>query len=204
MNCQQARNFFDAYLDGELSPSLETELAAHRLQCSDCRHELALLEVVGHVVSADGETEATLGDAFGDRLLDCLRERRSPEPRGILFRSWVWAGASLAAAACLALVWALFLNGPAPQVAGEKHVNPAAAVHLEEAADSIVHEFRTTWTRRIHNANQVIEFGEMTLMQMLDRLGIDEAVEQAKPFQVMPDSFDELLPGRADDGIEDL
>ena len=36
ITCQNARQLFDRYLDGELTSSLHTELHAHRLNCSEC------------------------------------------------------------------------------------------------------------------------------------------------------------------------
>ena len=44
ITCQHARHLFDSYLDGELSANLQTELHAHRLNCTSCQNELALLE----------------------------------------------------------------------------------------------------------------------------------------------------------------
>ena len=43
ITCQHARQLFDRYLDGELSPSLQAELHAHQLSCSACQTELAML-----------------------------------------------------------------------------------------------------------------------------------------------------------------
>ena len=78
MNCEQAKNLFDAYLDGELSPSLETEFGAHRISCGHCRHRLALMEVAGHVIRADSGGDVELPDDFTERLLACIdRPRRA-------------------------------------------------------------------------------------------------------------------------------
>lgn len=201
MRCEQAQNLFDAYLDGELSPALETELAAHRLQCEECRHALALLEVVGHVVEADRDDEPTLDDAFSERLLSCLEESgviRRMTPRKLL------AGIGLlAAAAAVAVVGLVALRGPEPRVAGVRRINPAPK--LDRAANEAVERFEATWNDRIDQARNLIDFGEMSIMQVLERLGIDEADRSHKPFEVMPDSFDELAPGHGTAGdVEDL
>lgn len=102
MDCRQAQQLFDAYLDGELSPSLATELGAHRVQCASCRRALALLEVSGHIIRADHE-EAAPDDAFADRLLACMDE---PNP-ALTHRMWRIAtlGGGLAAAALVALAF---------------------------------------------------------------------------------------------------
>ncbi|RME38576.1 MAG: anti-sigma factor, partial [Planctomycetota bacterium] len=53
MRCEDARQLFDAYLDGELSASLRTELKAHCVHCPACRHELAVMELACHLVASD-------------------------------------------------------------------------------------------------------------------------------------------------------
>ncbi|MCC7291709.1 MAG: zf-HC2 domain-containing protein [Phycisphaerales bacterium] len=103
MNCDQARNLFDAYMDGELAATLATEFAAHRLDCEDCRRRLALMEVVEHVVKTDEQEPEGLCDAFTDRLMACL-------PAAPSRRSWLkdrrrlYLGAPLAAAAAIAFL----------------------------------------------------------------------------------------------------
>ena len=99
MNCKQAQNLFDAYLDEELTGTLATEFGAHKLSCAVCRRELALLEVVGHVVASDTDMPQ-LDTAFGDRLLACATAQRAPVRRPFNWR--LYLGAPLAAAACLA------------------------------------------------------------------------------------------------------
>lgn len=116
VDCRQAQQLFDAYLDGELSPSLETELGAHRVQCGDCRRALALLEVSGHIIRADHE-DVTADSAFTDRLLACMDE---PD-HSLTHRAWRVAsiGGGLAAAALVALAFlGLFDTRQRGKVAG--------------------------------------------------------------------------------------
>lgn len=123
MDCRQAQQLFDAYLDGELSPTLETELGAHRVQCGDCRRALALLEVSGHIIRADHE-EAATDSAFTDRLLACMDE----PSRTLTHRAWRIAsiGGGLAAAAVVALAFlGLFDSRQRGMVAGERVEGPA-------------------------------------------------------------------------------
>lgn len=203
MNCKQARNLFDAYLNGELSPALETELGAHRLQCSDCRHELALLEVVGHVVGADSEDEPALDDAFTDRLIACLDERKVAPSRSRWRPTILWGG-GLAAAAAITIAFTALLSRPQPQVLGVRHRTNAEPVNLDVAAETLVQDVEANWEQHYDNAQHIIRFGEMTIMQILDRLGIDEAIEPAEPFEVMPESFDELVPEASEGQVEEL
>jgi len=72
MNCEQAQNLYDAHLDGELPPSLETEFGTHQLQCPECRRAIALLEVARHVITTDVDPSPGLSSDFSDRLLACL------------------------------------------------------------------------------------------------------------------------------------
>jgi hypothetical protein len=120
MNCEQAQNLFDAYLDGELHGPLATEFAAHRLRCPTCRRELALLEVAGHVISSDTKSPL-LSAEFTDRLLACAAQR----PRQKTWRRRLLViGGPLAAAACVALVVAIWSEQPkrAPQVLPKRQV----------------------------------------------------------------------------------
>ena len=106
LTCEDARNLFDAHLNGELQPALETELNAHRVRCPACRHELALLEVAGQVIAADDAAPA-LDEDFALRLMACVSERRTSRP--LWHRRVVGIGArALAAAACIALVVGYF------------------------------------------------------------------------------------------------
>jgi anti-sigma factor RsiW len=125
VTCQDARHLFDAHLDGELSAALETELNAHRLRCSACRHELALLEVAGEVIAAD-EGAPPLPEEFTARLLACLAER--PSPRHLLRPRVLRLGAGLLAAAAGLALAVIYFSRPAPQVAGVRYQAPRAEV----------------------------------------------------------------------------
>ncbi len=116
MRCADARQLFDAFLNGELSSSMATELQAHRVKCADCRRELALLEVSGHVLRADRDP-VTIGDSFTDRLIACMDEPRSRWPMRLRWTAYV--GAPLAAAAVVAMAFLGFFDtGGKGQVAG--------------------------------------------------------------------------------------
>src|SRR3990172_9471766 len=97
MRCEEAQQLFDGYLDGELSPSLTTELDAHRLQCADCRRALAILEVTGHVLVSDREA-IMLESKFTDRLLACVEtpgQRRVRQARRFLYVAGPMAAAAV-------------------------------------------------------------------------------------------------------------
>lgn len=125
MNCEHAQQLFDAYLDGELSTSLATELGAHRLRCSECRRALALLEVTGHVLASDVDI-VELKEGFEDRLLACVGRRTSWRQR---FRKTLYVAGPLAAAAVIALAFLGAFDRNAGRWAGKK-VQATDAVEL--------------------------------------------------------------------------
>lgn len=122
MRCEEARQLFDSYLDGELPAGLATELGAHRLRCPDCRRALALLEVSGHIIASDREPVALGGD-FEDRLLACV-EPRLVRWRRRLHRA-LYIGPALAAAAVITLAFLGFFDRREALVAGQKETSPA-------------------------------------------------------------------------------
>lgn len=102
ITCQHARQLFDRYLDGELSPSLQAELHTHVLSCSTCQSELAMLEACGDVVLFD-QREPQLGDEFTDRVMVAFRNRQATRPSRRWARVALVAGSPLAAAASIML-----------------------------------------------------------------------------------------------------
>lgn len=119
MHCDHARQLFDAYLDGELSAGLATELGAHRLHCEQCRHELALMEVAGHIIASDPDASA-ISDDFTERLLACVSPASAPWKRRMGFVLYV--GVPLAAAAVVALAFLGGFDPKAQRVAGQKDI----------------------------------------------------------------------------------
>jgi len=130
MRCEQAQQLFDAYLDGELSLSMRTELGAHRLRCADCRRALALLEVSGHVIESDVEP-AVLRNDFTDRLLACVQPHM--ESRFTRVRRWIYVGGPLAAAAVIALAFVGVFDRGNGKVAGVKLLAPNASTEIKSA-----------------------------------------------------------------------
>ncbi len=110
--CRHARQIFDRYLDDELSPGLQAELHAHRINCLDCQGELALLEACGDVVAMD-RCEPQLGASFTDRVLLARRAqniRRQPR----WGRRIAIVATPLAAAASIAFAWLVLLPQDQP------------------------------------------------------------------------------------------
>ncbi|MBI4718346.1 MAG: zf-HC2 domain-containing protein [Planctomycetes bacterium] len=197
MRCEQARQLFDAYLDGELSPALATELGAHRLRCAECRRALALLEVAGHIVGADADPVRP-PEGFTDRLLACMEPSRATWSHRL--RRLVYAGSALAAAAVVGLAFLGVFDTHRPgQVAGKKVERSVASASVAPApvanppvADSAIDEFDEefdapdsplqTWIERTQanleakrqGGESLQEVFDLTILQWLDVL------EQAK------------------------
>lgn len=102
MDCKQAKQLFDAYLEGELSASLATELGAHRLSCAECRRALALLEVTGHIITTD-DSPVAVRENFTERLLACVDKPTTPRIRRM--RRNLYIAGPMAAAAVVFLAF---------------------------------------------------------------------------------------------------
>lgn len=225
MRCEQARQLFDAYLDGELSPAIRTELGAHRVRCAQCRRALALLEVSGHVIQSDVDPVA-VRDGFSDRLLACVEtsQRRWTHRT----RRALYLAGPLAAAAVIALAFLGFFDGREPMVAGEK-VEVPVAVQLDPAVQPLVAETELDadatlgenppledWlTRTRDNMSSKLESGQslqrymdLTILQWIDIL--NSAAQTSDGEGHLSGSDDRTQPADSEvdpvdeDGIEDL
>ena len=104
IECRQADNLIDAYLNEELSASWTAELHAHLIACPRCSRELALLDACRDVIATD-RIGPVPSEGFTGRVLAASREMFSQGARARRRRPFsVWAGAGLAAAAVLALM----------------------------------------------------------------------------------------------------
>jgi hypothetical protein len=106
MNCPEAEQFFDAYLDGELTGSLRLEFDAHRLRCPACQQKLAMMEACEHILARDTRMPA-LSDGFTDRVMSEIEQRRLVARRTRKRRITIAATVALQAAAVIvfAVVW---------------------------------------------------------------------------------------------------
>lgn len=102
MNCSEAEQLFDAYLDGQLTGSLRLELDAHRLRCRRCQQTLAMMEACEHVLTADQRVPA-LAEDFTERVMSDAVQRRRIPGRLRSTRVAVAVGFGLQAAAVLIL-----------------------------------------------------------------------------------------------------
>lgn len=198
MDCEQARQLFDAYLNGELSPRLATELGAHRVRCTECRRALALLEVTGHIIASDDEPVSLQG-AFADRLLACVESPKKRWTRRL--RRGLYIAGSLAAAAVFALAFIGIFDSDPGRVAGEKVESEGlifddpsltadllpeeAGAHAQDGTqlplERSVEQTRENLIEKLQSVEQSVEslqhLGELTIAQLLDML--NEAKEKS-------------------------
>ncbi len=205
MNCEQAKNLFDAHLNGELSPTLETELAAHRLACAECRHELALMEVAGHVIATGRDDSVDLAPEFTDRLLACVETPQPPTLRIPLWlnRRVMAGGGLLAAAASVVIAFNMWFGDPGVRIAGEKVYKKSAVkgADIEVAADSMVRQVQTNVRNKANGAQLLMEMGQVSFEQLLHQLQSDTAVDAA-PLRSAPSAVE--LKVSSDLEIEEL
>lgn len=227
MRCEQARQLFDAYLDGELSPALKTELGAHRVRCAQCRRALALLEVSGHVIQSDVDP-VEVCEGFSDRLLACVetsQQRWTHRTRRALYLA-----GPLAAAAVITLAFLGVFDGREPMVAGEKVEVPAAAqpdpsiqplvVEAEVDADADatlageppledwLARTRDNMSSKLESGQSLQRYMDLTILQWIDIL--NSATHTSAGESHLPGSDDRTQPADEEvdpvdeDGIEDL
>jgi len=204
MNCHQAQQLFDAYLDGELTGPLLDELGAHRVRCDDCRRALDLLTVAGQVVATDAVAPG-LTDDFSTRVLAAALRRPRRQP----WRRLAWVAVPLAAAACLAMV---FWGGSpdaavnrstaagTTQVAGvrenvedlnELRGNVAEALRndpsntqLQRMLDLLDHTGRSVVEQTRDRTRALENYGKRTMMDVLESVQRNLEADSAPPAAV--------------------
>jgi hypothetical protein len=223
MRCEQARQLFDAYLDGELSAGQATEVGTHRLNCAECRRALALLEVSGHIIAHDRDTVAA-PSAFTDRLLACMDE---PHNRWVeRVRRYVYYGVPLAAAAVIGLAFlGVFDRRPSGEarVLGRRAVsglasprnepNPPARVNpLPTAVPAPTSDPNNRWMIDLQSNLDAVDHLNLTVLQWMEFLQeLRDAQSAGSPVPSLaapkveePDEPDEQIPAPVGPDIEDL
>lgn len=225
MNCEQAQQLFDAYLDGELSAMLKTELGAHCVQCADCRRAMALIQVSGHILNADRDP-VELGAGFSDRLIACVDSREKHWT--VRFRRWAYVGGPMAAAAVILLAFmGTFDRGGTSQVAGRVDKPLIIGSAIDEIDESLIDsafisgeendpaiqgwfdQVETNLKNKRGSGEQLQESLNLTILQMIDILDkADESVPSDSPRvdpNHKPASDKSKRPAnRSDEDVEDL
>jgi hypothetical protein len=187
ITCQHAHQLFDRYLDGELSASLQTELHAHRLNCSSCQNELAMLEACGDVITMD-RCEPQVSVSFTDRVLMAQRGRRPVRSRR-LGRRLLFLGSPMAAAASIAIAFFAMspftATKPHPATA-IKGVNTAAPQRIQDGL-TLTRDHSEAATRELNATPQMSEdtFLDTLLASVVakSKTTVEGTMSGAKEFQ---------------------
>lgn len=177
MRCEQARQLFDSYLDGDLSATMATELGTHRVRCSDCRRALALLEVSGQIIASDRD-EAALGEDFSSRLLACMHTPQR-QWRGRIRHTLYYAG-PLAAAAVITLAFVgVFDRSNGTDVRGLKVENPDAPTANPVLKSTVVSPETEEADVSVEAEQLLDQWIEKTQKNMRDKRQSGESLQEA-------------------------
>ncbi len=152
MTCRHVQQLHDAYIDGELSPSLMAEMHAHLLQCPVCQQQVELTRACGSVIARDDD-EPTLDAGFAARVVAALQQKTPVRPpaletrRSRRQRLWrIAAGAGLPAAAAVlffcVLIWPSSAPSGTPRLVAGKAVEAAGLAEMVKPTLSAVADTR--------------------------------------------------------------
>jgi len=196
MNCSDAEQLFDAYLDGELGGSLRLEFDAHRLRCQTCQRKLALLEACEAVLSS-AHREPDLSADFTDRVMAEITARASQRPRR-LNRPLRVAAAMLPLAAAVGL-FAVLRPSAEPQpsrpteVLGEAVVQTPLDRAMQDPTGVELYTYivKQLWAARANLARDMNELRSYALNLTLPQM------QEDRPLLGPLDLLNGLLPGAA-------
>lgn len=212
MRCEQARALFDAYVDGELSDALATEVGAHRVHCPECRRALALLEVTGHIIASDQDPVEISAD-FSDRLLACVEKSNSSWWRRA--QRYAYIAAPVAAAAVVALAFlgafdqreAIVKGVRVESGIGEEDLEELDAILAPTDGDSnAATQALDRWGRHLQEASRAKRQSVETLLQGVDMTIAQwlDVLEQAGQKVPVEDHFPGAVPATSMPPAEDV
>src|SRR5947208_4713258 len=183
MNCEEATNLMDGYLDGELDPITSQTIEQHLRECPKCDQAYkihgSLIHAIGNATpyyKAPAELRERIQSSLRDEIaelptLDVARDtqplfpRRQPRPRAILWEtSWNWL--ALAAAIIFAAIIALTLVPRLQRPGADQflatqliasHVRSLMASHLTDVASSDQHTVKPWLDAKLDFAPPVVD-----------------------------------------------
>ena len=145
MDCTNAQNSLDAYVDGELDPLGNLEIEEHLRRCADCSQSYDDRQTIRQGL----KTESFYFKAPGDlqkRIQRSLRQAAQAEapPSHWFSLSWVKIAAPLAAAALVVLTLVPFFSGPSSdelltQEVLASHIRSLMVNHLADVSSTDEH-----------------------------------------------------------------
>lgn len=200
MNCSDAEQLFDAYLDGELSGALRLEFDAHRLRCGVCQKKIAMLESFEFVVASDDRTP-TISDDFTDRVMASLGSR----PVRLARRRRVAIGSAVALQAAAVIVFAILWRSSAstsPSVVPGERVSPELEVAMNDPTGAELKRYM--FSELMRSVQNSIENGVGGLPRYAWNLTIPrELFETPGPFNSMLESLLPAAPEKPEPAPDD-
>ena len=183
MNCEEATNLMDGYLDGELDPITSQTIEQHLRECPKCDQAYkihgSLIRSIGNAnpyYKAPAELRERIQSSLRDEIAERptrnvardaqpLFPRRQPRPRAILWEtSWNWLAlaAAIIFAAIIALTFVPRLQRPeADQLLATQliasHVRSLMANHLTDVASSDQHTVKPWLDAKLDFAPPVVD-----------------------------------------------
>lgn len=199
MNCSDAEQLFDAYLDGELSGALRLEFDAHRLRCGVCQKKLAMLESFEFVVASDDRVPA-VSDDFTDRVMASI----GPRPLRLARRRRVaiFSAVALQAAAVIAFALLWRSSGGTPPLVAGGSVSPELEIALNDPTGAELKRYM--FSELMRSVQNSIENGVGGLPRYAWNLTIPrELFDTPGPFNSMLESLLPAAPEKPEPAPED-
>jgi anti-sigma factor RsiW len=183
MNCEQATELMDGYLDGELDPITSQAIEQHLRDCHNCEQAYKAHTALTHAISR-GAPYYKAPTGLRERIQFSLREEiaeqparavvpdarlqsatKQPEPRSILFgTSWNWLALAAAIVFAAIIAWNLLpglQRSDAEQFLATQliasHVRSLMANHLADVASSDQHTVKPWLDAKLDFAPPVVD-----------------------------------------------
>jgi len=183
MNCEQATELMDGYLDGELDPITSQAIEQHLRDCHNCEQAYKAHTALSHAISR-GAPYYKAPTGLRERIQSSLREEiaeqparavapdarpqsatKQPEPRSILFgTSWNWLALAAAIIFAAIIAWNLLpglQRSDAEQFLASQliasHVRSLMANHLADVASSDQHTVKPWLDAKLDFAPPVVD-----------------------------------------------
>src|SRR6266516_464967 len=183
MNCEQAKELMDGYLDGELDPITSQAIEQHLRDCHNCEQAYKAHTALSHAISR-GAPYYKAPTGLRERIQSSLREEiaeqpartvapdarpqsatKQPDPRSILFgTSWNWLALAAAIVFAAIIDWNLLpglQRSDAEQFLATQliasHVRSLMANHLADVASSDQHTVKPWLDAKLDFAPPVVD-----------------------------------------------
>jgi anti-sigma factor RsiW len=107
LNCEQAQQYFHAYIDGELPFGRAREMQQHLEQCDRCLDRVLDLYAVGQTLG--DQSAPTASDGFTDRVMATVREQHARQ-KWWSYGRWAGLAATLILGLALGFMMAVDVN----------------------------------------------------------------------------------------------